>query len=218
MRTQKDKKTLDAIGKELVVSGSVSEAEIDGIVAQPQLFHQISRRIAVSTSGPATRRTLGMRLAYVSAAVAVAVVAVASTASLLRTGDVSQISAVKLPASGPDAAVTRPDSPPQDDSVNRKVNSAGRVDQRFRPERAAATRAVARSNNRPVANEDSDFYAVSDTGGETLAGGRIVRVDMPRSQAFALGMHVPLENESDTVKADLLVGPDGVTRAMRLVK
>jgi hypothetical protein len=33
-----------------------------------------------------------------------------------------------------------------------------------------------------------------------------------------MGMNVPLENESPTVKADILVGPDGVTRAIRLVE
>ena len=38
------------------------------------------------------------------------------------------------------------------------------------------------------------------------------------TQAFAMGIHVPLENGSDTVRADLLVGPDGVPRAVRLVR
>jgi hypothetical protein len=218
MRTRKDNKTLDAIGKTLIVSSAVRNADIDDIVARPQLFEEVASRIAASTDVSTPRRTLGVRLAYVSAALAVAVVAVAATAALLRTDAVPTTVAVRLPAEQPDARVTRPDSPPQDEPVITKVNSAGRVDQRLRPERAVATRTVA---TRPVTrspNTDSDFYAVSYAGGETLAGGRIVRVDMPRAQAFALGMHVPLENESDTVKADLLVGPDGVTRAVRLVK
>jgi hypothetical protein len=65
-----------------------------------------------------------------------------------------------------------------------------------------------------------DFYAVSYAGDphETERGGRIVRVDIPRSTLFAMGINVPLENESATVKADLLVGSDGVTRGIRVVE
>ena len=33
-----------------------------------------------------------------------------------------------------------------------------------------------------------------------------------------MGIRVPLENDSDTVKADVIVGPDGVPRAVRLVR
>jgi hypothetical protein len=67
---------------------------------------------------------------------------------------------------------------------------------------------------------DGDFYALSYAGdpNETERGGRIVRVDIPRSTLFAMGVDVPLENETETVKADLLIGSDGVTRAIRVVK
>jgi len=67
---------------------------------------------------------------------------------------------------------------------------------------------------------EGDFYALSYAGdpSETERGGRIVRVDIPRSTLFAMGVDVPLENESETVKADLLIGSDGVTRAIRVVK
>jgi hypothetical protein len=46
----------------------------------------------------------------------------------------------------------------------------------------------------------------------------VIRVDVPRSTLFAMGFPVSLENESPTVKADLLIGPDGATRAVRLVE
>ena len=63
----------------------------------------------------------------------------------------------------------------------------------------------------------AEFYPIAGDG-DAVAGGHIVRVEMPRSRLFALGVNVPLENDSETVKADLLVGPDGVTRAIRLLK
>jgi hypothetical protein len=81
------------------------------------------------------------------------------------------------------------------------------------PQRAVSARPV-----QAQPEEDPDFYAVSYAGRDSLAGGRIVRVDLPRAQAFALGLPVSLENDSDTVRADLLIGPDGVPRGARLVK
>jgi hypothetical protein len=48
--------------------------------------------------------------------------------------------------------------------------------------------------------------------------GRVVRVDMPRSALFALGVDLPLENGTRAVKADLLVGADGIPRGIRLVE
>jgi hypothetical protein len=66
---------------------------------------------------------------------------------------------------------------------------------------------------------EREFYPVTYVGdGESTRGGRVVRVDLPRSSLFAMGVNVPLENESPTVKADLLIGPDGVTRAIRFVE
>lgn len=67
---------------------------------------------------------------------------------------------------------------------------------------------------------EGDFYAlpfagISEEPNEEL---QILRVDLPRSTLFALGLNLPLEGEDQKVKTDLLVGSDGVTRAIRLVK
>jgi len=68
--------------------------------------------------------------------------------------------------------------------------------------------------------KQADFYALSYTGdpAETDAGGRIVRVEMPRSSLFALGINLPLENDDGPIKADLLIGRDGSTKGIRLVR
>ena len=76
-----------------------------------------------------------------------------------------------------------------------------------------------RASFKPV-QPANQFLPVTYTGdgGESAKGGRVVRIDVPRSTLFAMGFNVSLENESPTVKADLLIGPDGVTRAVRLVE
>ena len=89
----------------------------------------------------------------------------------------------------------------------------------YRQPRNAAPIRPQNASLEPDAETVKEFYPVTYTGdtGETVRGGRVIRVDVPRSTLFAMGLNVPLENESPTVKADLLVGPDGVTRAIRLV-
>lgn len=59
------------------------------------------------------------------------------------------------------------------------------------------------------------FVGVSDETKEEL---QILRVELPRSSLFALGLNLPLESGDQKVKTDLLVSSDGVARAIRLVK
>jgi len=95
-----------------------------------------------------------------------------------------------------------------------------------RPERISMPRQPDRSATRVRqttvghVEDQNEFYALSYAGdpNETERGGRIVRVDISRATLFAMGFDLPLENESETVRADLLVGSDGVTRAVRVVK
>jgi hypothetical protein len=64
-----------------------------------------------------------------------------------------------------------------------------------------------------------EFYALTFAGNPVEKGEevQIVRAELSRSSLFALGVNLPIENESEKIKTDLLVGADGVTRAIRLV-
>jgi hypothetical protein len=53
---------------------------------------------------------------------------------------------------------------------------------------------------------------------EALRCGRVIRVDLPRASLISLGVNIPLENDKQIIKTDLLIGPDGVPRAIRLVE
>jgi hypothetical protein len=72
----------------------------------------------------------------------------------------------------------------------------------------------------PKKQQPEVFYSLSFPGnweadGEIL---QIVRTEVSRSELFALGVNLPVENESAKVKTDLLVGGDGVARAIRIVE
>jgi hypothetical protein len=65
-----------------------------------------------------------------------------------------------------------------------------------------------------------EFYALADLhpSEEATRNGRIVRVELSRASLVALGVNIPLDSETQFVKTDLLIGPDGVPRAIRLVE
>ena len=65
---------------------------------------------------------------------------------------------------------------------------------------------------------DSDFIPVPNAARiEPNEDVNLVRVEVPRSAMMALGIVVTAENASDTVLADVVLGSDGMARAVRLV-
>jgi len=65
----------------------------------------------------------------------------------------------------------------------------------------------------------TDFFSVGDTSALSLAdGGQLVRVELPRSALMRFGLPVNTERASERVKADVLVGSDGIARAIRFVR
>lgn len=218
-----DNTTLDAVGKMLVRSEARRTPDIDLIVGDPYLFARVKARINAGTpdaSGPVWSSALRHRLLDMCGSAAILVLAVGAI-TLLRMGrgDVSEVTIYTVPDVQPEAA--RPVIPPQGISFT-ELSTGRAAKSDFRVERAAARRSVARRAAPPRVKIDADgeFYPVAYTGDpfETAGGGRIIRVDLKRSSLFALGVDLPLENEKETVKADLLVGSDGVTRAVRVVK
>ena len=216
-----EKKKLDEIGKALERAGSSRVQNIDQIVAKPDLFDGIRDRISSESRG--RRRALGLIRPGFTVAGTVLLIAVASFAYFsMRTPSTAVIS-----KSGPPPVKTK-DEPKRYSNPDVVVDRPEERDiTPVRPERVAMTRQPERSvsrvrpvSARHVVDEQNEFYALSYAGdpNETERGGRIVRVDIPRATLFAMGFDLPLENESETVKADLLIGSDGVARAVRVVK
>ncbi len=219
-----DKNTLDTIGRRLIERDVTPAEEIERIVSNPYLFARINARITETSASK--RSPLFVR--YTIAGAGMLVVAIAFTAavvSLRSATEVSHVIEVQAPAEMP--ATARPANlPPLRAGSN---PTSGRAVYRepepeAGPERTAVkatytTRQTPKREKDVIRDDQPAFIPVAYTGDpRETAGGHIVRVDMSRSSLFALGVNVPLENDSDTVKADLLVGADGVTRAIRVVK
>lgn len=79
-----------------------------------------------------------------------------------------------------------------------------------RSSRAASTR---------VSEETTAFIPLTYLGGASPSdGGLIVRVEVPRTTLLSLGLPLNLDRREELIKADLLVGDDGIARAIRLVE
>jgi hypothetical protein len=64
----------------------------------------------------------------------------------------------------------------------------------------------------------TDFIPVTYGGAANLdAGGQIVRVELPRSRLASFGLPVNMDRADEKVKADVLIGVDGLAHAIRFV-
>ncbi len=221
MKKKFNKKTLDLVGKRLFETEPLPAVEIETIVANPALFSFVRERIAADRTASLNqlRRTSPVRryvIAYSGMALTVAAAAgVAFYGPETAVKIPVQVVKSKVPDAVPEAA--RAEVPPQPDSGKLSAVRAEKND--FKIERAILTRPEPARRARRDAEPDTRFIPVSYTGDpdEISGGGQVIRVEMKRSSLFAIGVDLPLENDDSVVKADLLIGRDGVTRAIRMV-
>lgn len=65
----------------------------------------------------------------------------------------------------------------------------------------------------------TEFYPlVSASGPAPVEGGQVVRMELPRAQLAALGFQMNVERVDDPITADVLLGHDGVARAIRFIQ
>jgi hypothetical protein len=91
--------------------------------------------------------------------------------------------------------------------------------QLVRATRSRETRVLARATAAKSMEETTAFIPLTYSGGAASdAGSMVVRVEVPRATLLSLGLPLNLEHGNSHVKADLLVGDDGITRAIRFVR
>ena len=63
----------------------------------------------------------------------------------------------------------------------------------------------------------TDFFPMMGNSSEPLESGRMVRVELPRSALVSFGLPMNMERAHEPIKADVLLGDDGMARALRFV-
>jgi hypothetical protein len=81
----------------------------------------------------------------------------------------------------------------------------------------------ASAKTKPVNTDNTeiatDFFPVIYGGAANLAeGGRMVRVQLPRLAMASFGLPIHMDRANEKVKADVLVGVDGLAQAIRFVQ
>lgn len=65
----------------------------------------------------------------------------------------------------------------------------------------------------------TDFIPLMNTDGLTqLDSGQVMRVELPRSALMSFGLPMNMERANERIKADVIVGGDGLARAIRFVR
>jgi hypothetical protein len=234
-------KRLDQIGRKLLEAASARAAEIERIVAAPQLFDSVKASIKISQAGRSSKRFFGFRAGFPAWSWQRAVISFAVLA-VFAIGLVGVIVFIKYDSS-PQLAeqsivpeiqtpITPVDIPqPVNEDLPKKQKAKSfvvknRIHARrtvLKTETAALPKPARKANvvKRQTESEVlGEFYALTYTGnlGDTGEDWQIIRTEISRSSLFALGVNLSIENESEKLKTDLLVGSDGVPRAIRFVK
>jgi|ERR1043166_316483 hypothetical protein len=94
-----------------------------------------------------------------------------------------------------------------------------RIPRKQRPIRETNRRSVNAGEIETVAqNKSTEFLPLTYLATATaMDSGTIVRVQLSRSALVRLGLPVNIESSNDSVRADVVIGDDGVARAIRLV-
>ncbi|HEX8494622.1 MAG TPA: hypothetical protein VF658_17380 [Pyrinomonadaceae bacterium] len=147
-------------------------------------------------------------------------------APLQRASETANVSSPKETALAPVEA-KQPDAPSRiDDRVASQPTISPRTINRP-PFSANYTTASNQAVRRPRAAQASQAEAeiMTDfmplTYGAAMSpneGGQLVRVELPRSALATLGLPMNVDNAQERVKADVLLGHDGLARAIRFVR
>lgn len=226
------KKELDLFGERLLRSARIGPLEADLIAERPDLFASVLKKAEAFQRVPDDRpkRMFLLDLTVLKGAASAAIliiVAVAGVSVYLVKDRAAEVSEDRpsMPAekpvgslsNNPPGSVIMHNLLPADSEPERSVRSVRASVKAQTTQRRQAVRPQ-RLDMRDSAVEE--FYPLTFAGDpyETARGGRVVRVDVPASTLFAMGLRNSLENASEIVKADLLIGPDGVARGIRLVR
>lgn len=162
---------------------------------------------------PTARPRRWARWTLAAAAGLIALLAVGVLLSARREGSVAPATpvAMETPAVAATPSPTAVDAPahPQTDS---QIAAAPR---RRTARASRSSRAALMSSS----EETTAFIPLTYLGGASPSdGGLIVRVEVPRTTLLSLGLPLNLDRREELIKADLLVGDDGIARAIRLVE
>lgn len=222
MKKEISDQQLDRILRSLVNDGAVGESEIDSIAESPKLWWAVQANIArerevqaapwppriakwwrwVALAGPFAALLIGAVFFFGS-----------------RRGTTVEPLATVFPERPAETATPTSVAPTAREEASLPVVAASTPLPRVM--KPAVKRPVERRANEiaktsPVKEIKTDFIALSYA--QTPASGQILRVKVPRSTMVSVGLVSHVEEPSRLVDAEVLVGDDGMTHAIRFIR
>jgi len=225
MKKQFTDEQLDSLMRELISDASLDDAAVEDIAASPALWWSVQREIhkgktaAVSPWPPLNtiRRWLMLgvpALAAVAIAIGAYVIKPAGNGVEVSRTEANTTAAAEFPAAGNSTAMPAVISP-----VNVETASVATA-AKLRPTRAVAATVKARPRSltpAPTRQEiKTEFIALSYA--RDPDSGQLVRVKVPSSMMVTLGLVSSVEKPQALVDAEVIVGDDGLTRAIRFIR
>jgi hypothetical protein len=124
----------------------------------------------------------------------------------------------------PDQPRQRAVQPPASDNIQRKKPATNFMP---RPQQANSRTNASDEGKRGANDTDqateteiaTDFFPLMNRESLTqLDGGHVVRVELPRSALMSFGLPMNMDRANERIKADVVVGNDGLARAIRFVR
>lgn len=221
---------LDQLLRKLVTDAAGDQTAIDEIADSPQLWWGVQRRIKLTeeSSSPWKRGFWGRWLIFGAPLTVAALLLVAFLS--LKPGPDPVDQAVITGEEPPNSTVVSGNgtSSPEINGVETPVNIAAET-QRKRFDRVKNTAVTGKSprhqqlraatanlRNSEQAEVKSEFIALSYA--RNPESGQIVRVKVPSSMMVSLGLVASVEKPTSLVNAELLIGDDGMTHAIRFIR
>jgi hypothetical protein len=214
---------LDNIGQRLLESARPDPEEMERMLASNDLFHAVRVRIETGRHTERAPRSVSLsslnwRISAGALTAAALLVSVFALASVYQT-KTQPVGVVSSPVHTVSDRIVSSDNPlpPVEFKPEHPVPSSEPITQHA----VLKTRVRPAEQAKPVHIEEvSEFYPLtSDYDPSDDSGAQLVRAEIPRSTLMTMGVETPFENGgSRAVKTDLLIGSDGVMKAVRFVK
>jgi hypothetical protein len=229
---------LDRAGRRLLNAARVGEAEIDKIILLPKLYDAVKTRISAENVQRKPKRLFsGLSFGFVwnrytaMNLCLVLLVLTAVAASIIFQTKVSPHATQQTTKQETRRQITKiensfPSKPELKEMKTPAVKHRPSVEQiSFKAETPRlpkqTQKPISRKPPKPVKKQSPEiFYALGSAGSWEASGEdmRVIRAELSRSELFSLGVNLPFENEATKIKTDLLVGADGIAKAIRIVE
>jgi hypothetical protein len=234
---------LDRIARALLEAAKMRDEEIEKIVSAPNLFASVQARISAEQKGhekksffgnwlhlsfPNLQRMLAFSALFFLCFGVFGFVLFSKLNSKIETVSAPEFESIQPFEFQPEPESTAdfPEIPESQPRFEKTKTIARKIVQKT--EKPAAKKSLKTSPKQksekvstPAKSEpNGEFYALNYAGnlaenGEVL---QVVRAELSPSSLFALGVNLPIENAPEKIKTDLLVGSDGIARAIRFVE